>query len=203
MARQAAYDRADALQKACNLFWARGYHGTSVKDIEAALDMRPGSIYAAFGSKEGLFAEALEFYAALGRAEFIRIVGSAASPLEGIAAYIHSIAERCDDNAPSQACMLAKTVLEMPEDDPVLRRSAEALMSRVEAGFIATFREAQAQGQLPAEADPERLGRRLQAQIIGLRAYAQRTDTREKVHGIAEDMAADILSMQATPATAA
>ncbi|MDC9612019.1 TetR/AcrR family transcriptional regulator, partial [Pseudoalteromonas sp. GABNS16H] len=37
-----------------NLFWERGYAGASMKQIEQALDMRPGSIYATFGSKDGL-----------------------------------------------------------------------------------------------------------------------------------------------------
>ena len=63
MARNARYDRQIALDKAMNLFWERGYAGASMKQIEQALDMRPGSIYATFGSKDGLFSEALAAYA--------------------------------------------------------------------------------------------------------------------------------------------
>ena len=59
MARHARYDRKTALEKAVGLFWEKGYHGSSMKQIEQALDMRPGSIYATFGSKDGLFSEAL------------------------------------------------------------------------------------------------------------------------------------------------
>ncbi|MBC7184501.1 MAG: helix-turn-helix transcriptional regulator, partial [Marinobacter sp.] len=59
MARHARYDRKTALGKAVGLFWEKGYHGSSMKQIEQALDMRPGSIYATFGSKDGLFSEAL------------------------------------------------------------------------------------------------------------------------------------------------
>ncbi|MEP5174815.1 TetR/AcrR family transcriptional regulator, partial [Marinobacter alexandrii] len=66
MARHARYDRQTALAKAVALFWERGYHGSSMKQIEQALDMRPGSIYATFGSKDGLFSEALAAYAEQG-----------------------------------------------------------------------------------------------------------------------------------------
>jgi AcrR family transcriptional regulator len=56
------YDRDAALDAALRLFWAKGYHATSLKDLEAALTMKPGSIYAAFQSKEALFLAALERY---------------------------------------------------------------------------------------------------------------------------------------------
>ena len=68
MARPAIHDRDEALARALRLFWAQGFHATSLKDIEKALDMRPGSIYAAFGSKEGLYRAALARYAADARA---------------------------------------------------------------------------------------------------------------------------------------
>ena len=68
MPRKAAFDRHAALERAMTLFWTRGYAGTSLKDVEAALDMRPGSIYAAFGSKENLFRSALTLYGERSRA---------------------------------------------------------------------------------------------------------------------------------------
>ena len=55
MPRPARHDRQQALDRAVDLFWERGYHATSMKHIEQALDMRPGSLYATFGSKEGLW----------------------------------------------------------------------------------------------------------------------------------------------------
>ncbi|MGU0800458.1 helix-turn-helix domain-containing protein, partial [Pseudomonas aeruginosa] len=51
MPRPARHDRQQALDRAVDLFWERGYHATSMKHIEQALDMRPGSLYATFGSK--------------------------------------------------------------------------------------------------------------------------------------------------------
>ena len=44
MSRTALYNRQDALERALQLFWQKGFHATSLKDIEEALDMRPGSI---------------------------------------------------------------------------------------------------------------------------------------------------------------
>ncbi|GAB3306688.1 TetR family transcriptional regulator [Epidermidibacterium keratini] len=54
-----AYPRDDAtfllvLQNAISAFGARGYHGTSVRDIATAAGVSPGTIYNHFGSKAGL-----------------------------------------------------------------------------------------------------------------------------------------------------
>ena len=57
------YDRDELIVRARDLFWKRGWAGTSLKDLEAVLQMKPGSFYAAFGSKEALFALAMEKYA--------------------------------------------------------------------------------------------------------------------------------------------
>ncbi|MEM0949035.1 MAG: helix-turn-helix domain-containing protein [Pseudomonadota bacterium] len=196
MARTAAYDRVEVLGRARDLFWEKGYHATSLKDLEAALDMRPGSIYAAFGSKEKLFAEALALYAEASGREFDRIQEEHASPLDGLAAHVRSLGGICDHDAPSRACMLVKTVLETPEDDPALRRAAEDLIRRVETGFADRFKAAKTQGEIAADADPERLARRLQAEIFGLRAYAQRSDAANRVRELAEDIAIDIEALR-------
>ena len=84
MARTARFDRQVALHRAVELFWSRGYYASSMKHIEEALDMRPGSLYATFGSKSGLFSEALDAYAARGRDEFAQIVDRAPSVIEGL-----------------------------------------------------------------------------------------------------------------------
>lgn len=62
--RPREFDRDLALEMARDLFWARGYEGASMADLVAALGIASARIYAAFGSKEALFREAIELYEA-------------------------------------------------------------------------------------------------------------------------------------------
>jgi len=55
-------DRPKALETALKLFWRHGYEGTSVADLTAAMGTTPPSLYAAFGSKERLYREAVDLY---------------------------------------------------------------------------------------------------------------------------------------------
>ena len=58
-----SFDRNVALRRAMELFWARGYEGTTLEDLQAAMgDISPPSFYNAFGSKEALFEEAVNLY---------------------------------------------------------------------------------------------------------------------------------------------
>lgn len=189
MGKQAKHDRRDILAKAQALFWRKGYHATSLKDLEAALDMHPGSIYAAFGSKEALFGETLQLYSKQSRELLRRNLEAASSPLAGLAAHVRDIGCTNRSSVPSRACMLVKTLLEMPDDDPVLRQRTEEMMNHLEADLAAAFTAAQAAGQLAETAQPHLLASKLQAEIMGLRAYAQRTGTDDRVNQMAEDMA--------------
>jgi len=196
MPRRAAFDRDTALHQAMDLFWARGFHATSLKDIEAALDMRPGSIYAAFGSKEGLFQAALARYAARSKASLQEALEVADGPIEGLALHIRRMAKCLQGDGPSRACMLTKTVLEATPDEAALRDAAEALLRETELEFAAAFRQAQAAGQIDPALDPDRLATRLQVGIMGLRAYAQRSGAGVRAVDLGEDMARELEAMR-------
>lgn len=60
--RPRAFDREGALAQATRLFWTKGYEATSMTDLTEAMGIGSPSLYAAFGSKEALYAEAVRHY---------------------------------------------------------------------------------------------------------------------------------------------
>lgn len=60
--RPRAFEREAALAKATRVFWLKGYEATSMTDLTKAMGIGAPSLYAAFGSKEALYAEALRHY---------------------------------------------------------------------------------------------------------------------------------------------
>jgi len=189
MARKASFDRDTALKQAMDLFWSKGFHATSLKDIEAALDMRPGSIYAAFGSKEELFRSALDVYFNNTKETFQDTVSAAPTALDGLATHVRNLGQSMQGAAPAKACMLMKTVLETPDDDPILRAAAEDMLQKTEDAFATVFRHAQDRGEITTDRAPAQLASRLQSQILGLQAYAQRSDTSARISDLADDIA--------------
>lgn len=60
--RPRAFDRERALVAAMEVFWRKGYETASLSDLTAAMGINPPSLYAAFGDKETLYLEAMEYY---------------------------------------------------------------------------------------------------------------------------------------------
>ena len=52
----------ETLDRAMTVFWRHGYEGASMSDLTAAMGINSPSLYACFGSKEGLFRAVLERY---------------------------------------------------------------------------------------------------------------------------------------------
>ena len=62
--RPRTFDPETALRRALDVFWERGYEGTSLNDLAAAMGIASASIYACFGSKENLFRKVMALYGA-------------------------------------------------------------------------------------------------------------------------------------------
>src|SRR5690242_20201777 len=60
--RPRAFDSDAALDRAMEVFWSKGYEGTSMSDLTQAMGINRPSLYAAFGDKESLFRRAIERY---------------------------------------------------------------------------------------------------------------------------------------------
>src|SRR5919106_1320568 len=60
--RPRSFDKDAALGRAMEVFWVKGYEGSSMSDLTAAMGIASPSLYAAFGSKEELFRQALKHY---------------------------------------------------------------------------------------------------------------------------------------------
>ncbi|WP_300029087.1 TetR/AcrR family transcriptional regulator [uncultured Roseobacter sp.] len=193
MARAANYDRDAALDAAMAVFWRKGYHATSLKDLESALDMKPGSIYAAFESKENLYLLAIERYFQASRKNFRAAMEEAETPMAGLAAQFQNYADLARDDPARRACMLMKTFVDTASTDPKIAHASQDYLNLMCAEFARGFEAARAAGELPQEADPHHLARRFQANISALRVELQRGTPRDVINRLAADMARETL----------
>lgn len=99
------FDRDAALRRAMEVFWRQGYEGTSLSELTAAMGISAPSLYAAFGSKEALFREAVELYESVhGAAAFAKL--DAPTAREAIEAMLrNNVAHYADPGTPP-GCMV-------------------------------------------------------------------------------------------------
>lgn len=173
-----AYNRDAALNAALELFWSKGFHATSIKDLETALGMRSGSIYAAFKSKENLYALALERYFMASQMAFERDVLNAPSPLGGLVEMIRRTG-RCGDML-QRPCMLIKAVITATDDTAETAELARDYRNQMDCNMVEGFRKAQELGELPPETDVAELAHRYQTVVMGLQIEAQMSPDAEQ-----------------------
>ena len=151
--RPRTFDRTAALRRAMELFWAKGYEGTSIAELTAAMGINSPSLYAAFGSKEALFLEATEYYTQAEGTEIWAALDEAPTACQAIENFLRQTAKAYSQTDRPQGCLIALGALHEDSSSGAIctdlrRRRAEnlaALRKRLERGV--------AEGELPADFD--------------------------------------------------
>lgn len=131
---RARLKRSEVVEKATALFWRHGYRGTSMQMLTEATGLKPGSLYLAFGSKEGLFVEVLDAYAEASRARALATITSAPTVGEGLCEVLAAIvtASAASDYC---SCLLIKTQLELGDERGPPFERARAQLAANEAQY--------------------------------------------------------------------
>lgn len=104
--RPRGFDRTEALERAMRLFWSKGYGGASLADLTEAMGIRAPSLYAAFGSKDALFREAVAHYAEHHGGEIWRALDEASSAREAIERFLLTTAEAYSAPGNPPGCLI-------------------------------------------------------------------------------------------------
>ncbi|WP_163133632.1 TetR/AcrR family transcriptional regulator [Agarivorans sp. Alg241-V36] len=173
MAKTAKFDRQEVIDKATNLYWKKGFHATSMRNLQDEIDMRPGSIYSAFGSKDGLFKEALRNYTDMGLAQMQSFAEQNSSPIDTLKAFVKAQVIDTQTNAPNGICMLSKTLGELTEENQELIDVTKNHLGEIADKMVALIEQAKAGGEVSEDKDSQSLVQHIQIQIAGLRTFAK------------------------------
>lgn len=182
MANISKFNREEVLEKAKNLFWQKGFLATSTREIQTTMDMRPGSIYAAFGSKADLFHQTLIHYVQTSTGDLNEKIAQSDSAWNGFKQYLRSIIVPCCAEVPSELCMVVRTLAELDESHQETLDIAKDLLTQVEHRFASIIEKAQHDGDLPSKLDKSQVAKKLQVHIIGLRSYLKATGDTDTVN---------------------
>jgi AcrR family transcriptional regulator len=180
--RPRAYDTAQALDGAAELFWRKGFAGTSLDDLSAAMGMGRPSIYNAFGDKEALFLRALE--------RFRETTGS--SPMRAMDGE-DSIVKYTTADRSHLGCLLGSVA--PVTDIPEVRRFLKANLAVTEEQIADRLSAAVRSGQLPADFSVERGARRAVNAIVSLAARARLGSSRKELLTDAADATSTVLGI--------
>lgn len=183
-----------AIEKATQLFWMNGYGATTMRQLQHAMDMRPGSIYGAFGDKDTLYLRTLECYKKQWLLKMKTTMAGSDTAIEGLTKTI-SLAIFTDNSAPSDLCFLVKTVNELETRQPDLVSYARNALLEVRDELQQQTELVLAElGKSPEEISAQAKGLAIiiQAQIMGLKAQLKLNREPEVIAALVAQFVASI-----------
>ena len=154
--RPRGFDRDQALERLMQVFWARGYEGAQLNDLTAAIGVKPPSFYAAFGSKEDAFREAIDLYIATIGSAPMRALEEAATVRDGLRAMLEGSVAVALSAKPGGCLLILGVVNCLPANEAVRAHLLNARRKTVEL-VAARLRRGVVDGELPVDTDIPRL----------------------------------------------
>ena len=111
MARSKAFNKEEVLDKAVEVFWAKGYEAASIQDLVDAMGIQRGSLYATFGGKQQLFLTALNRYGEVVVKKLLEILGSKDSAFESIELFFAQLVEHLLTAGPLRSCLVTNSAI--------------------------------------------------------------------------------------------
>jgi AcrR family transcriptional regulator len=184
MGRPRGFDLEKALDEAMEVFWRHGYDGATIAELTAAMGINPPSLYAAFGSKEGLLKAALGHYSKR-RDECLNEMLAAPTARDAVKNLLLGLADLQTDPANPPGCLLVAAGLACGEGSENVPFELAAHRARTEDLLRERFERAKAEDDLPAGADPAALARYLSAVAAGMGVLASSGASRAELREVA------------------
>jgi len=184
MARTKAFNEEEVLDKAVQVFWAKGYEATSMQDLVEAMGIQRGSLYATFGSKQQLFLQSLERYGKVVVKQFLDILESKPSGIESIELFFAQLVEHLLTAGPLRSCLVTNSAIERGLRDEETKQQVQHLLQTLKKGFYKTLQRARENGEIATDLDLNRIADFLTSNMQGLLVMGKVCSERLVLEGI-------------------
>lgn len=168
MPRPKEFNPEEALEKAMQVFWRKGYEATSMEDLLTAMDLNRGSLYDTFGDKHQLFLKAMDRYCGRLVGERLKMLDQPGPALAAIRTFIGTMSEGLLMDSSRKGCLLVNTVMELAPHEKEIGTRVARFVSQVEETFFRVLSRAKQQKELRKDHDPRSLARYLTSMMQGV-----------------------------------
>ena len=147
--RPRSFDEMEALEKATQVFWSKGYDGVTIDDLVAGMGVGRPSLYAVFGDKRTLFLRVLKVYAEKKGARAAKALLSPEHLRDSLASFLRHAVESATEEGSAAGCLLM-CVAPLVDDAEVrqfLQNAAAGAVALVER----RFRDGISAGEIPPD----------------------------------------------------
>jgi len=192
MARTKEFNEDQALDKAIEIFWHKGYNGTSAQDLVTHLGLSRSSLYDTFGDKQKLFVKSLKRYQKKSQDHVVDLFNTS----ENIKETLHdlfkqAVIESLEDRI-TKGCFMVNTSVELAMHDQEIAKIVQNNSRVMEEVFTNAVQKGQDLGQISKKNDARVLARFIFNNYSGIRVLARSGEKDKQVY---DDIIKAILSI--------
>ena len=167
MPRPKEFNPDDAIEKAMQVFWHKGYEATSMQDLLTAMDLNRGSLYDTFGDKRTLFLKVVNRYCTTFVGPKFTLLDQPGQALPSLRRFIGDMIDGGLADPQRRGCLIANTVMELSPHEKEVAGTLRRVLKMVEDSFFNVLTRAKQQGELKDDKDPRVLARFLATMMQG------------------------------------
>ena len=171
--RPKAYNRTHIIRVATQLFWEKGYAGTSMSDLTQAMGISKSTFYTAFANKDQLYGICLEEYGKAFFRDMVQMVSDEHHVLDSIRQFFAKIAREQLEHPPAKGCMLVRSANEIGTDHPTLSPVITKLLSTTHHTLRNALELAKRRNELPSSFNTQAGASYLVSHMCGLRSLVR------------------------------
>ena len=184
MSRHAEYDRNTVVTQATAVFWDKGYGKTSVGDLVKATGLQPGSLYAAFGNKKGLFLEVIDQYNQRFIARIRQLRADEGPAIEKIHGLLRQMVDEAAAGDADRGCLNVNALLEMSRHDAEIASRLRGYNAELRKAVAWIVKDAQAEGDVPPDRNANELATFVINNIWGVKVMCKSRPDRGSLEAI-------------------
>lgn len=164
-----------------DVFWRKGYRGTTPQDLVDALGIGKGSLYNAFGSKRELFGLALDRYRDRQAVLIDEVLAEPGLIKQRLASAMNLMIDMNAAEPDRRGCLAVNTAAELAGADRPATEQVRAMFERTTGSFLIAIRLGQATGEIRGDLDPEAVATHLLTTLVGLQLLSKTTIAPERL----------------------
>lgn len=184
MARHKEFERDEALQKAMEVFWARGYEATSMQNLVEHMGINRQSLYDTFGDKHSLYLEALDRYQEVESRRLFELLEKPGSVKKALKKLFTGVIEGSLCEGQRRGCLMNNAMSELAGRCKATAEKTRHNMAAVEEAFYRALLRGKQEGELKDLRDPRAVARFLYNSFQGLVLTAKATQDRKTLDDV-------------------
>jgi TetR/AcrR family transcriptional repressor of nem operon len=184
MARHKEFDSDEALHKAMEVFWSRGYEAASIQDLVKHMGINRQSLYDTFGDKHALYLQALDRYREVEGRKLFDLLERPGSVKKTLRLLFEGVIEKALCDRQRRGCFMGNAVSELAGRCKETAARTGSNMTTTEAAFYRTLLRGKNEGELTHVRDLRAVARFLYSSMQGLVLTAKATQDRKTLEDV-------------------